>query len=258
MIRIDRSRASAPKALQQDGPAHLASAIEPLAASGRLRSDDFDRRIYCSDELRLRLWRMQHGKCCFCERPYEAKHSTVEHFRPKTEASDDVKNKGNKRLGYWWLAYELENLYFCCRNCNTPKGTYFPLEPGAAPLRPRALPWKTPERALLIDPGFEDPEPHITWRWIGPKHGYVPVGVTERGKQMVRAVALDQRDTLRQLRARYYALHIAPVIKRHRNAKARGDSAALAEARDDAQRLAGPTADYAAMARYVFRRARVL
>lgn len=258
MILIDRSRATAPKALRREGVAHLAEAIEPLAASGRLRSADFDRDIYGSEELRQQLWRMQHGKCCFCEKSYEVKHSPVEQFRPKTEASDDINNKGNKRPGYWWLAYELENLYFCCDNCNTPKATFFPLEPGAAPLPPRALPSTTPERAVLLDPGVEDPEPHITWRWMGPKHGYVPVGVTARGKQTIRAVALDQRDTLKLLRARYYALHVAPVIDRHRKAKARGDATALLEAQQDAEHLAGASAEFAGMARFVLRRAGIL
>lgn len=258
MIRIDRSRTFAPKGLREDGAAHLASTIEPLATSGRLRSRDFDRGIYCSEELRLRLWRMQHGKCCFCERYYEDKHSTVEHFRPKTEASDDVRGTGTKRPGYWWLGYELRNLYFCCKNCNGPKSTFFPLEPGATPLAPRALPWKVMERALVLDPGVEDPEQHIVWRRRGRKREYVPVGVTEKGRQTVRAAALDQRDTLNALRARYYERHISPVIERHRKAKTRGDSAALAEARLDALRLADPGAEYAGMARYVFRRVGIL
>jgi uncharacterized protein (TIGR02646 family) len=258
VIRIDRSRVSAPKALLRDGPEHLVSTIEPLATAGRLRSTDFDRDIYCTDELRLRLWRMQHGKCCFCEKSYEDKHSTVEHFRPKAAARDDTRNKGNKRPGYWWLAYELGNLYFCCKGCNTPKATFFPLELQADPLPPRALPWTTVERALLLDPGFEDPEPHITWRWTGPKHGFVPVGVTERGKQTIRAAELDRRDTLKKLRAAYYERHISPVVKRHREATARGDATALAEARADARRLTDPAAEYAGMARHVFRRAGLL
>ena len=149
-------------------------------------------------------------------------------------------------------------VYFCCDNCNTPKATFFPLEPGAAPLPPRALPSTTPERAVLLDPGVEDPEPHITWRWMGPKHGYVPVGVTARGKQTIRAVALDQRDTLKLLRARYYALHVAPVIDRHRKAKARGDATAMLEAQQDAEHLADASAELAGMARFVLRRAGIL
>lgn len=258
MIRVDRSRASTTKALRLDGSAHLARTIEPLANSGQLRSTDFDRSIYCHEEVRLRLWRMQHGKCCFCERSYEDKHSTVEHFRPKSGASDDVRGKGIKRPGYWWLGYEFRNLYFCCRNCNTPKSTFFPLAPGATPLPPRALPWKAPEHALLLDPGVDDPEPHIVWRWLDRKRGYVPVGVTDRGKQTVRAAALDQRDTLNQLRARYYQREIRPVIGRHREAKARGDSPALAEVRLRAQHLVEPQAEFAGMARFLLRGAGIL
>ncbi len=258
MIRIDRSRATSTRALLVDGPAHLASTIEPRVASGTLRSADFDRQIYGNEEIRLRLWRMQHGKCCFCERSYEDKHSTVEHFRPKTEASDDTKGKGNKRAGYWWLGYEFGNLYFCCKNCNTPKSTFFPLATGTNPLAPRMLPWTTPEQALLLDPGADDPEPHITWRWMGPKHGYVPVGVTERGRQTIRAIELDRRDTLKRLRAKHYAKHVAPLIKRYRDANKRGDVTTADEARRDALRLAESDAEYAGMARFVLRKAGVL
>jgi uncharacterized protein (TIGR02646 family) len=255
MIQIDRSKTSAPRALLEDGPKHLVSVIEPRAKIGALRSTDFDRSTYGSPEVRERLWKMQHGKCCFCERSYEAKHSTVEHFRPKTEATDD---KGTKRTGYWWLGYELKNLYFCCPGCNTPKKSYFPLEPGATPLPARSLPWKTKEQTLLLDPGFEDPEPHIEWVWSGRKHGYVPAGKTERGRQTIHATALDQRDHLKELRGRYYKKHIAPLIKRHREAKARDDAAAQAKARDEALGLAAPDAEFAGMARYVLRRSGIL
>lgn len=219
-----------------------------------LRSTDFDRSIYCSDETRTRLWRMQHFKCCFCERTYETKHSTVEHFRPKTEASDDIRNRGNKRPGYWWLAYEFENLYFCCKNCNTPKATFFPLAPGTLPLRPPELPSVSTERALLLNPGFDDPEPHIEWRWSSRRQAYVPVGTTDEGRNTVRATQLDQRDNLCTLRGDYYRRTIRPVIQRYRQAMASGDEVTLALARNDAQQLAKSEAEYAGMARYLLRR----
>ena len=92
----------------------------------------------------------------------------------------------------------------------------------------------------------------------GPKHGYVPVGVTERGKQTIRALELDQRDTLKRIRARYYERHVAPVIKRYRSAKRRGDTAAATEARDHALRLAEPDAEYVGMVRFVLRKAGIL
>ncbi|MEM9453355.1 MAG: hypothetical protein AAGF11_04200 [Myxococcota bacterium] len=202
---------------------------------------------------------MQHYKCCFCEREYEIKHATVEHFRPKTEASDDTRNRGHKRPGYWWLAYELGNLYFCCRNCNTPKATFFPLDPGASPLTPRTLPTQVPEQAQLLDPGgTDDPEAHIQWRWMGRRRGYVPVGSTIRGRQTVRASELDVRDTLCRLRAKFYDRRVRPILEDFQNAKARGDHAEMAQVRTRARKLAQPQEQFAAMTRWILRRNGVL
>jgi hypothetical protein len=109
VISIDRSRGVAPARLISDGSADLPR-IEGLVAAGTLESRDFRRAIYSSDEVRDALWHMQHTKCCFCEHDYEKKNSTVEHFRPKTSAL--ARNRA-KEPGYWWLAYEFDNLYFC-------------------------------------------------------------------------------------------------------------------------------------------------
>lgn len=254
MIFIDRSRVSAPRELHEHGKQHLDQTIRALAVAGTLRAADFRTDIYKHDNVRTRLWRMQHGKCCFCEREYEQKHSTVEHFRPKTEASDDTRNRGVKRSGYWWLAYVFENLYFCCKNCNTPKATYFPLASGAIPLAPELLPSAVNEQIRLIDPGRENPEPHIEWIWSRRFQGYVPVGKTDRGKCAVRAAELDQRDSLNKLRAKYYQRHIKPVLRRHEQAIRAGDVAARAVVMEDAKRLSEPQAEYAGMARFLFRR----
>lgn len=255
MIRVDRSRAAEPRSLRREGQAHLASTIEPLVAKDQLRSRDFSQAIYGAHDVRQRLWKMQHRKCCFCERLHEDKHSTVEHFRPKTRASDGT---GNDRPGYWWLAYEFRNLYFCCKNCNTPKGTFFPLASGSQPLSARELPWQTTEAALLLDPGVDDPELHIEWRWMGRRRGYVPVGRTDRGKQTIRATKLDQRDTLSQLRARHYRREIRPVIKEYRRAKHDDDAVAVTAARARAEHLSQPDAEFSGMSRSVLKRAGVL
>ena len=255
MIFIDRAGAHAPRALLVDGKAHLDNTIRPRAQAGTLRSSDFRRDIYGSEDVRARLWKMQHHKCCFCEREYEKGYSPVEHFRPKTEASDDTKNRGTKRPGYWWLGYAFENLYFCCQNCNTPKSSYFPLASGSAPLVPEQLPADGSEQPLIIDPGKEDPEPHIAWIWSGRRRGYVPVPASGsiRGEKTIYAVDLDLRDDLCVLRAKYYREHIKPVLERHRAAKRAKDDPGLAQALEDAQRLSQPSAQYAGMARYLFR-----
>lgn len=110
MIGIDRSGTPSPDKLRTDGEADLPR-IRALAEAGILKSDDFDRDIYGSPEVKTTLWGMQHRKCCYCEREYERKYSGVEHFRPKTNA---LRDDGAKTPGYWWLAYWFDNLYFGC------------------------------------------------------------------------------------------------------------------------------------------------
>lgn len=259
MILVDRKRASAPRKLLRDGPVHLRDIIEPLVKANKLTSDDFKGTIYASDVVKHRLWEMQHRKCCFCERKYEKKHSTVEHFRPKSEASDDTRNRGNKRRGYWWLAYTFENLYFCCQNCNTPKATYFPLAPGSAPLAAKTLPTAANERAQILDPGGPaDPEAHVDWIWSSRRKSYVPVGTTTLGRNTIYAAELDQRDGLNKLRADYYKGTLAPVLRRYREARKAGDAALLALVGEDVQRLSHPRTPYAGMARFIFRKKKLL
>ncbi len=102
-------------------------------------------------DVRGTLHAMQGWACAHCERALENSRGDVDHFRPK---------KGGEHaghLGYWWLAYALDNLFLTCRVCNsTYKRNLFPLEPGA----PRAD-FGSPdayaaEARLLVDPA-EDP-----------------------------------------------------------------------------------------------------
>ena len=151
MISIDRSRATAPEELALNGKEDLIR-IEGLVNEAKLQSKHFKKTIYCSEAVRGALWKMQHHKCCFCEHAYERRFSTVEHFRPKTSSRSQV---GQIEHGYWWLAYEFENLYFCCSNCNTPKSDWFPLASGSRYKR-YELPWiHESEDSLILDPGIQ-------------------------------------------------------------------------------------------------------
>ena len=141
--------------------------LRTLATAGGLTSKHFDKSIYGPPAVKTCLWQMQNGKCCYCEREYERKHSDVEHFRPKTEALREGKVK---TLGYWWLAYRFDNLYFGCLVCNRIKGSHFPLTAGTRPLEAEADPRHAAEFPLLIDPGFDDPEDHLTFVW-NPRSG---------------------------------------------------------------------------------------
>lgn len=249
MIGIDRSGTPSPDKLRTDGEADLPR-IRALAEAGILKSDDFDRDIYGSPEVKTTLWGMQHRKCCYCEREYERKYSGVEHFRPKTNA---LRDDGAKTPGYWWLAYWFDNLYFGCPICNQTKGDHFPLVPGTRALVPEEDPRTIPESPLLIDPGVDDPEAHLTFIWI-PNRGFeiAPRDGSERGRRTIQVLALD-RDDLSQIRQTYYHRCLQPLIQRFANAEHRGDQRALEEIRKEAEALKAANAPFALLARVALR-----
>jgi len=81
-------------------------------------------------------------RCFICGKELNDTGSAqVEHYRPK-----DI---------YWWLAYDYDNYYLCCGDCNKLKSTKFPLKTGS----PKAD-YQTDisvESPLLINPMKENP-----------------------------------------------------------------------------------------------------
>ena len=153
MIQIDRSGAYCPDELTIRGEADLPR-LRLLAAAGTLKSKLFKKPIYASPAVKTCLWEVQHGKCCYCEREYERKHSDVEHFRPKAEA---LRDGGLKTSGYWWLAYRFGNLYFGCLICNRIKGAKFPLATGTRALTAEEDPGEVAESPPPDRPRLREP-----------------------------------------------------------------------------------------------------
>jgi uncharacterized protein (TIGR02646 family) len=245
MIRIDRSGTLCPDDLRTKGEEDL-SRLRSLVAASRLESSQFKKTIYGALAVKSVLWAMQNGKCCYCEREYERKHSDVEHFRPKTEA---LRDGGIKTPGYWWLAYRFENLYFGCLICNRIKGTHFPLVAGTRALEAEEHPWQIEEFPILLDPGFEDPEEHLTFVWL-PGRGYeiAPRNGSERGRRTIEILALD-RDDLFQFRRAYYLRHLQPLLERFAKAEEKQDERELAQIRQEAGFLKSVDAPFALLAR---------
>lgn len=254
MIRLDRAQLKAPSNLPVQGSAEL-QALEALVLAGKLADDSFDSSIYSSNALRQLLWENQREKCCFCERKYERKRSTVEHFRPKTAVD---RGQGKEKPGYWWLAYELNNLYFCCANCNGAKLTFFPLEEGSPWLQAKALPWKLEsgqavEKPLLLDPGYDDPAEHLTFVELpGGDWEIAPKDLSERGRETIAKIQLD-RDDLKKLRKSYFSKHIKPVIAQFQAAETENNKLAIQHAQERARSLAESDSEYSLMAKVIFR-----
>jgi uncharacterized protein (TIGR02646 family) len=66
-------------------------------------------------ELKRLFKEKQGNRCCICEKELNDIYSQdIEHYRPKSH--------------YWWLAYNPENYYLCCAECNRSyKKEKFPL-----------------------------------------------------------------------------------------------------------------------------------
>lgn len=96
-----------------------------LAENGAISSNDF-KKINHWTKVKKELSDYQNEKCCYCERGRDSNGETdVEHFRPKN-SKDDKPSPGHN--GYWWLAYNWDNLFFVCKECNEAfKRNEFPL-----------------------------------------------------------------------------------------------------------------------------------
>lgn len=125
-------------------------------------------------ELKQWLLKLSHQKCWFSEAKDCFSHWDVEHYRPKKSAKDA---DGITHEGYWWLAFDWENLRICGNAGNRKKGTFFPLRAGCARCAP--LGDLRHEDAQLLDPIDEDdpallsfnlegraiPAAHVTDAW---------------------------------------------------------------------------------------------
>ena len=97
--------------------------------------------------------------------------------------------------GYWWLAFEWNNLLLACERCNRAwKGTLFPVAEETRPIPPEP---DAPETALLLDPyGDENPAKHLRFDTIGQ----VSAAPESRiGRETIRTLGLDRDSLVRPL-----------------------------------------------------------
>jgi uncharacterized protein (TIGR02646 family) len=100
-------------------------------ASARNKIIDDNSSVWA--DLKPRMLTLSHGKCWFSEAKDCFSHWDVEHYRPKKVAKDA---DGSVHDGYWWLAFDWNNLRICGNAGNRKKGTFFPLRPGSSRIAP--------------------------------------------------------------------------------------------------------------------------
>lgn len=160
--------------------------------------------IYGAQSVKKALLCAQHGKCCYCESKIShIDHGDVEHYRPKG-AVKQVKRQRVEYPGYYWLAYDWNNLFVSCAVCNqSHKGELFPLENPDVRARSHHDSIDN-ERPLFVNPAIEDPRRHIRFR------GATTVPRTKFGSKTIIGMGLnrpaleeDRRELLEHLRVHY-------------------------------------------------------
>jgi len=188
MIRITRKTAvAAPASLKVDGERHL-EFMKVLYDAG-VREFIFYPEVYGNMEVKNTLIKAQNYKCCFCESKIgHIDDGDVEHFRPKGASQQEPETPFLP--GYYWLAYDWDNLFLACTKCNQRiKGNLFPLSnPGS-----RAASHHDDiavEQPLFIHFSAEDPEDYITFtgEHIHAKNG------SHRGSENIRLLKLDRTE----------------------------------------------------------------
>ncbi len=188
MIRIHKP-ATAPPKLTTEGKKktaehHTEYLANPIDYQSGTKTFNFSSSIYNHPSVKKALISAQQQKCCFCER-LVGNDGDVEHFRPKSAYSQ---NKKLEKPGYYWLAYDWDNLYLCCSACNQrQKKNLFPI----ADTKKRAHLNNYDiviEQPLFIDPGKEEPSKHIGFR------GEIPYAIrgNKKGKTTIENLGIDR------------------------------------------------------------------
>ena len=207
------------------------------------RKFDFKSHIYSARSVKNALLKAQHKKCCYCESKFlPTSYGAVEHFRPKGA----VKQKQGQRQqypGYYWLAYDWDNLLVSCERCNSShKGNLFPL----AIQKRRARSHHddiAKEQPLFVDPARDDPRRHIRFR------GEAAYGITKRGRETIRGMGLGRDDLEEARREKLEMLKMLHyVVELGKNSSDPDEQNGVADARKCLAGAALPEAKYSAMA----------
>ena len=163
----------------------------------------------------LKAWLLLHvfdGKCSYCEsRTVATSYGDAEHYRPKSEVSvrgadgkvQIVYVDGQKHPGYFWLAFDWENLIPSCQLCNSGEGkqTQFPIRNvHVHDVSKTTAELDAEEEPLLLHPypraGREDPRKSIAFEPLGGV-----AAQTERGEETIKVCNLQRHGLVEERRA---------------------------------------------------------
>lgn len=254
---LARAAAAARLALEQAYDADPAGCQQPGTAALKPR-----RSIYAARDVKQQLQADQHHKCAYCETCFvHSSPGDVEHYRPKAGYRQTAIGRV-QGPGYYWLAYDWQNLLFACEDCNrTRKRQLFPLHSDPAGRARTHHDDLTQETPLLLNPAATDPAAHLIFT------DEVVQPLTPQGQASIAAYALnrvallaDRRERLRHLRNEEVLARIfeadPPLIALEQLVRLYGSDEELSRqvvlARQAYQRATHAAAEYAGMARANF------
>lgn len=199
MKYIDKSGIPIPAVLTTDGVTKTARNKAEYAANQNCEFS-FDSDIYGHNDVKAALKTIQKDTCCFCEsKVTQVAYGDIEHFRPKS-AFKTTKGQPLQKPGYFWLAYDWNNLLFSCQVCNTSyKGNLFPLIDETKRAHSHAFSISH-EEPIIINPSMEEPSLHIDF------YQEIPYGKTQRGKETIQLLGLDRAGGLNESRLEKLAI----------------------------------------------------
>ena len=178
-----------------------------------LKNAAADSKKYPHHSVVSELWRMQAGKCCYCEQkiPEKGHAKAVEHFKPKS--------KFKAQRNHW------PNLLLACSQCNGNKSDQFPVMLTNNPGEVKLIYVKKSGKKVpaLIDPSKKtNPEVHLTYHTdpmadddlagqIFPRNG------SPQGTATISVIGLDQAFFHRLRRAHFWTLVRTYVALREAN-----------------------------------------
>ncbi len=156
----------------------------------------FDNKVYAHDSVKEQMMADQHKKCAYCEQYKNGDYGCVEHYRPKGGYGSD---KHLQKPGYYWLAYDWQNLLFSCSECNTSyKRNHFPLvDENARDIEHRDI---TNEVPAIINPVTTDPGEHIEFSEFIIRPKMVDGQESIQGKTTIGVFRLNDRNDLKEKR----------------------------------------------------------
>lgn len=213
---------------------------------------------YGDDRVKRALEKLFHDKCAYCEwSPTAGSDWDVEHYRPKGKVAEN-----DQHPGYYWLAYDWENLYLSCKHCNQARkdrARWGDASTAAGPSRGkmdqfpladesrRAMSPQDAiedEEPLLLDPNVDLPEEYLTFDATGQVH---PIDDDPRATATIEICHLS-RKRLTDDRGKVI-LRVAKLLTLHAAAKHDPTIAdGLREILDD---LCADAAEFAGVARCV-------